>query len=93
MTDINRKRQLVDLFRETGSAHHQAYIETDGQDPEWPLWYADYLHEPIGRLLDTEFTKSQLVYLLVRAEKEHQDMDPTAGWAEYYARLFLDRDS
>src|SRR5215207_621925 len=36
-------RQLEGLFHEVGEAHHQAYIETDGADPEWPLWYADYL--------------------------------------------------
>jgi hypothetical protein len=28
--------QLEDLFHEVGEAHHQAYIETDGADPEWP---------------------------------------------------------
>jgi hypothetical protein len=31
---VDLHRQLDDLFRETGGAHHQAVIETDGVDPE-----------------------------------------------------------
>ena len=34
MTGTNLSGQLEELFRETGEAHHQAYIETDGFDPE-----------------------------------------------------------
>ena len=41
-------RQLEELFREASEAHHQAYIETDGADPEWPLWYADYLRDKLA---------------------------------------------
>src|SRR3954471_10797358 len=41
-------RQLEGLFHEVGEAHHQAYIETDGADPEWPLWYADYLRDKLA---------------------------------------------
>ena len=40
--------QFEGLFREVGEAHHQVHIETDGADPEWPLWYADYLRERLG---------------------------------------------
>ena len=43
MMEMDRAGQLKGLLREVGEAHHQAYIETDGADPEWPLWYADYL--------------------------------------------------
>jgi len=50
---------LEDLFRETGEAHHQAHIETNGADPEWPLWYAEYLRERLAPLSDTSFTKTR----------------------------------
>ena len=43
MAAMDLTGQLEGLFREVGEAHHQAYIETDGADPEWPLWYAEYL--------------------------------------------------
>lgn len=42
MDQTDLAQQLEGLFNEVGEAHHQAYIETDGADPEWPLWYADY---------------------------------------------------
>ena len=42
MMEMDLAGQLENLFHEVGEAHHQAYIETDGADPEWPLWYADY---------------------------------------------------
>jgi hypothetical protein len=38
MMETDLARQLEDLFHEVGEAHHQAYIETDGVDQEWPLW-------------------------------------------------------
>jgi hypothetical protein len=81
--------QLEDLFREVGEAHHQAYIETDGADPEWPLWYADYLRERLGDLLDASFTKSELVHMLVLVANEQPLRAPGANWARYYARFFI----
>jgi hypothetical protein len=84
----NLLSSLTELFRGAGPAHHRAYIETDGFDPEWPLWYADYLREPLGRLLNHDFTKSELVYWLVRVDKEQKEMAPGADWPAYYARFF-----
>ena len=65
MMETDLAGQLEGLFHEVGEAHHQAYIETDGADPEWPLWYADYLRERLSALLDASFTKSDLVHMLV----------------------------
>jgi hypothetical protein len=84
-------RQLEGLFRETGEAHHQAYIETDGADPEWPLWYAGYLHERLAPLLGAGFTKSELVYLLIWVANEQPLDAPGADWARYYADFFMQR--
>ena len=81
--------QLEALFHEVGEAHHQAYIETDGADPEWPLWYADFLRERLGGLLEASFTKSELVYLLVLAAYEQPLRAPGANWARYYAKFFI----
>ena len=91
MAEMDLAGQLEELFRETGEAHHQAYIETDGADPEWPLWYADYLHERLGLLLDASFTKSELVYLLIRVANEQPLDAPGADWARYYAGFFMRR--
>jgi hypothetical protein len=89
VTEMDLAQHLEELFRETGEAHHQAYIETDGADPEWPLWYADYLRERLGALLDANFTRSELVYLLVLVAHEQPLSAPGANWARYYARTFI----
>ena len=91
MAETDLARQLAELFREAGEAHHQAYIETDGADPEWPLWYADYLRERLGALLDANFTRSELVYLLILVANEQPLDAPGADWARYYARFFIYR--
>jgi hypothetical protein len=83
--------QLEDLFREAGEAHHRAFFETDGADPEWPLWYAGYLHERLGPLLGASFTKSELVYLLIWVANEQPLDAPGADWARYYAGFFMQR--
>ena len=81
-------RQLEELFREASEAHHQAYIETDGADPEWPLWYADYLRDKLAPLLDATFTKSELIYMLILVANEQPLAAPGANWARYYAKKF-----
>ncbi len=90
MTEADLAQQLEELFREAGQAHHQAYIETDGADPEWPLWYADYLRERLGALLDANFTQSELVYLLLLVANEQPLRAPGANWARYYAKFFIE---
>jgi len=89
MAETELIRQLEALFHEVGGAHHQAYIETDGADPEWPLWYADFLRERLGGLLDANFTRSELVHLLVLIAAEQPLRAPGADWARYYAKFFV----
>jgi hypothetical protein len=86
-------QRLAALFRETCRAHHQAqaFTQTASEDPEWPLWYADYLQAKLGKLLSAKFTKSELVYLLVTAAGEQALNAPGANWAQYYARFFVRR--
>ena len=91
MMETDLAGQLEGLFHEVGEAHHQAYIETDGADPEWPLWYADYLRERLGGLLDASFTKSELVHMLVLVAHEQPLRAPGANWARYYAGFFITR--
>lgn len=83
--------RLSDLFMETGHAHHKAFIETDGNDPDWPLWYAEHLREPLGEHLGANFTKTQLVYLLVLADNQQNHEAPGAKWPRYFARFFIER--
>lgn len=91
MAEGGLPEQLISLFRETGRDHHEAYVEVGGHDPDWPIWYAEYLHARLAKLLHARFTKSELVYLLVTVDKEHALQAPGAEWTSYYARFFLER--
>ncbi|MEN8787870.1 MAG: hypothetical protein ABF295_00015 [Flavobacteriaceae bacterium] len=81
--------QLATLLKETGQAHHQAYIKTDGADPEWALWYASHLQNPLSDLMNREFTQSTIIYELVRIDKT-ADIE-NAPWPEVYAMELLER--
>lgn len=89
--DATTLAELVRLFEQAGTAHHAAYADTDGAHPDWPIWYAEYLHEDLSRLLGAGFTQSELVYLLVGLDKEVQQRAPGANWHRYYARSLMDR--
>ena len=91
MAEKDIVQQIVILLREAGHAHHQAFIETDGADPDWPIWYAGYLRDELGALLQAAFTQSELTYLLVLAEKEQSLRAPGGDWPRYYAKFFIER--
>lgn len=93
MTETDLERQLADLFQQTFKAHHAAFIETDGADPEWPLWYARYLQDQLNDLLEGICTQSELVYLLLSAEEARIDEESQLPWPDYYARFFSRRFS
>ena len=81
--------ELADLLVETGAAHHEAYSESDGVDPEWASWYGPYLQARIGDRLGREVTRSELVYLLVKAQREHDAAGDGSPWQDYSARIIL----
>jgi hypothetical protein len=78
--------RLSVLLLETGKAHHRAYIETDGYDPEWPLWYAAHLQPRLRQEFGLEMTQSDLVYWLVGAEKQRLAASSQLSWPDFYAR-------
>jgi hypothetical protein len=88
---MEKIQELTDLFDETGKAHHQAYSETDGFDPDWPFWYADYLIDKLPPLLEANMSRSDLVYLMVHLSKLQPAEAPGAWWPRYYARYLVKR--
>lgn len=91
MSDPDSVSQIARLLAEAGEAHHAAFADTDGADPDWPIWYAEYLVDRLGTLLGATLTKSELVYLLVTADRERSRRAPGARWPEYFARFFVTR--
>jgi hypothetical protein len=90
MTD-NLTIKLVNLFDETKKAHGVAFAAANGEDAEWPLWYADYLMDKLLPLLSKPLTKSELVYVLVKLSKEHALESPDSKWTEYYAKFLVEQ--
>lgn len=86
-----RLAKLEQLFQETGRAHHQAFLATDGDDPDWPAWYAEYLASRLAKLLGRSFATNDLQRSLVSAEAERQKLNPPPDWARFYAQHILAR--
>lgn len=89
MTDRDTMEQLAALFRETAEAHQAAFAACDGEDPEWPLWYAAHLQARLNALLGNDLTKSEIVWGLVSAENERQEEEDD-DWSMFYADFFDD---
>ena len=81
--------QLADLLKRTGDAHHAAYAATDGTDPEWASWYSGHLQTLLGDGLGRPITRSEIVYLLCKAQKEQDADGLDETWTVYYANLML----
>lgn len=85
-----RKEALAALLHQTAEDHHVAYKETDGVDPDWSIWYARHLLENgVEQLLDAKLLMSDLIYLLVLADKQQMSEAPGAHWENYYADFFV----
>jgi NAD(P)H-hydrate epimerase len=95
MNSLNDNKKLIDelanLLNETAEAHHKAFAATEGEEPDWPIWYADYLLDKMRQMLNAKFTKSELIYLLVSAEKKNGVVAPGAYWPRFYANFIISR--
>ena len=90
---ISDSGDLAGLLRQTIEAHHDAFIETGGADPEWPIWYAAYLHQRLPALRGVALTQSEWVFLLVKVEQSRLRQQIKEPWYDYYARVFLEETS
>lgn len=81
---------IAAFLKQTAQAHHKAFEATDGADPDWPIWYAEYARDAFAERFGMEFTLSQLVYCLIKADMEHQARAPDSDWTEFYANEMLE---
>ena len=82
---------LAQLFREAAMAHHEAYSATDGDDPDWPLWYAEYLSDKLTPYLGTPMSQEALADELVRLDQEVKSGAHGEDWALHYAQSLLNK--
>lgn len=81
---------VAELLVETGRAHHEAFAATDGADPDWPIWYAEFARDAFADRFGLEFTRSQLIHCLMKADMEHQARAPDSAWPEFYANEMVE---
>jgi hypothetical protein len=87
----NPIKQLADLFREAGAAHHNAFAATNGEDAEWPSWYARYLAPRLQQALGGQVDQAALAEDLRQVDSDYRGGERGEPWPEFYARWFIDR--
>jgi hypothetical protein len=85
-------KSLADLLHEAAGAHHRVYRITDGEDPDWASWYANWLIKlsELPKLPGRKPVRSELIYLLVLLDKEVTGRQLTEPWEQYYARRIIE---
>jgi hypothetical protein len=85
MADVPGK--IGDLLHEASETHHRVYRISDGADPDWASFYADWLIRlsELPDLLGARPVRSELVWLLVSLDKEVTAQSPPGRWEDYYA--------
>ena len=85
------RNKIAAFFEQASQAHHKAFEAVDGADPDWPIWYAEFLRAPLSNALRMEFSLSKLIYCLMDADFEHRVRASESNWAMYYADHLLER--
>ena len=85
MSDATSK--ISQLLHEAGETHHQVFRISDGADDDWASWYADWLVKlsELPDLLGGAPVRSELVYILVKLDKDYTAAGPSEKWEEFYA--------
>jgi len=78
------EERLAALLRDAGRAHHQAFIDVNGEDPDWPAWYARYLAPELGAMMGRIVDVGALTVQLAQLEAARQ-RDGSKDWPRYYA--------
>ena len=79
--------RVADLLHEAAETHHTVYRITDGDDPDWASWYADWLLDlsELADALGARPVRSHLVHALVELDRSYTAESPDEHWEEWYA--------
>ena len=83
--------RVAELLHEAAETHHRVYRIADGNDDDWASWYGDWLVRlsELPQVLGNPPVRSELVYMLVRLDREYLERNPKEGWESYYARAIV----
>jgi hypothetical protein len=89
----DRAARISDLLHEAAETHHTVFRITDGDDPDWASWYADWLLNlsELPKLLPTKPVRSHLVHALVELDRAYAASGASERWEDWYARDLLQR--
>jgi hypothetical protein len=85
MNDMTDHDALRALFAQAGAAHHAAFAHVDGEDDDWPAWYAAYLAPRLPELTGQVLDEPEIARRLLRLS---ETTPPGEYWPAYYARMF-----
>jgi hypothetical protein len=79
---------LSQLLHQAAETHHIVFAISDGDDPDWASWYADWLVNlsPLPHILGSRPVRSELTWLLVGLDREFTRDKPTQPWEDFYAQ-------
>jgi hypothetical protein len=83
----DRDRRLAELLHEAAETHHIVYRITDGDDPDWASWYANWLLDlsELPEVLGARPVRSHLVHVLVQLDRDYRSARPPDRWEDWYA--------
>jgi hypothetical protein len=86
-------RRIAELLHEAAETHHVVYRITDGDDPDWASWYADWLIDlsELPELLGARPVRSHLVYELVELDRLYTAESTDERWEDWYAPRLAER--
>jgi hypothetical protein len=89
---VNANR-ISALLHEAAETHHIVYRITDGEDPDWASWYADWLlgHSELPDELGGAPVCSHLVHALVQLDRDCTAEGLSEPWEEWYAARLGER--
>jgi hypothetical protein len=79
--------RIPELLHEAAETHHTVYRITDGDDPDWASWYADWLLDlsELPDVLGARPVRSHLVHALVELDRAFVEARPAERWEDWYA--------
>jgi hypothetical protein len=86
-------KALSALLHQAAETHHLVFAITDGDDPDWATWYADWLVNlsRFSDLVGTKPPRSAVTYQLVSLDKEYAEAGSSEPWEDFYAARLMQR--
>ena len=79
--------RIAELLHEAADTHHTVFRITEGDDPDWASWYADWLLNlsELPEILGQRPVRSGLVHALVELDRAYVQRRPPDRWEDWYA--------